>query len=85
MERKGAKVGIISNEGFRDIFEIGRGDLSFENMYKFDFNQSKKLVPRYRTVGVECRVNSQGEEISELAIADLINKLRFTKNSLKTD
>jgi len=77
LERKGSKVGIISNEGFRDIFEIGRGDLSFENMYKFDFHQSKKLVPRYRTVGVECRVNCQGEVITELDRDDLINKVRL--------
>src|SRR5690554_4533637 len=37
LERKGTTVGIITNEGFRDIFEIGRGSLEFADMYRFDY------------------------------------------------
>ena len=44
---------------------------------KFDFHQSKKLVPRYRTIGVECRINCQGEVITELDKNDLINKVKL--------
>ena len=77
LERKGSKVGIISNKGFRDIFEIARGDLSFENMYQFDYHQSQKLVPRYRTAGVKCRINRQGDIIEELDENDLIEKVTF--------
>ena len=37
LERKGAVVGIIANEGFRDIFELARGNLPFAQMYEFDY------------------------------------------------
>ena len=77
LERKGSKVGIVSNEGFRDIFEIGRGDLSFEKMYQFDFHQDQKLVPRKRTTGVKCRIDSQGKIIEDLDEKDLIEKVKL--------
>ncbi|SVE09146.1 uncharacterized protein METZ01_LOCUS462000, partial [marine metagenome] len=35
LERRGAKTGIITNEGFRDLFLIGRANVPDAHMYDF--------------------------------------------------
>src|SRR5262245_24732057 len=35
LERRGAKTGIITNDGFRDIFIVGRGNVPDAHMYDF--------------------------------------------------
>lgn len=66
LERKGAKVGIITNSGFRDIFEIARGSLDFVDMYNFDYEAPKPLVERHLTRGVGGRMNFEGIEVDPL-------------------
>lgn len=66
LERKGARVGIITNEGFRDIFEIGRGSLDFVHMYSFDYETPKPLVERRFTKGVKGRMDFEGVEVDPL-------------------
>ena len=80
LERKGAKVGIITNKGFEDIFLIARGSLNFADMYRFDFEQPPTLVRRRNIRGVNGRINFLGQEIYSLdekavltAADDLIN------------
>jgi len=80
LERKGAKVGIITNKGFEDIFLIARGSLNFADMYRFDFEQPPTLVRRRNIRGVNGRINFLGQEIYPLdekevltAADDLIN------------
>ena len=80
LERKGAKVGIITNKGFEDIFLIARGSLNFADMYRFDFEQPPTLVRRSNIRGVNGRINFLGQEIYPLdekevltAAGDLIN------------
>ena len=68
IERKGTSVGIITNSGFEDIFEIGRGSLSFTDMYRFDFEQSRKIVERRNVRGVGGRIDAYGAEIDSLDI-----------------
>jgi len=66
LERKGARVGIITNEGFRDIFEIARGSLDFVHMYSFDYEARKPLVERRFTKGVKGRMDFEGVEVDPL-------------------
>ncbi|MDG1936267.1 MAG: hydantoinase/oxoprolinase family protein [Paracoccaceae bacterium] len=66
LERKGAKVGIITNKGFEDVFLIARGSLNFSDMYRFDFEQPPTLVQRRNIRGVNGRINFLGKEISPL-------------------
>jgi len=66
IQRKGAKTGILTNEGFRDIFEIGRGDVPPKHMYDFNYDKPKPLVRRRHVRGVPCRINYKGEIIKEL-------------------
>lgn len=66
LERKGAVTGIITNEGFRDIFEIARGDLPSGSKYDFQYQRPELLVKRRHTVGVPGRIDHRGEVITEL-------------------
>jgi N-methylhydantoinase A len=66
LERKGTTVGIITNEGFRDILEIGRGALEFGDMYRFDYLKSKPVVERSHIRGVAGRMDEIGDEITPL-------------------
>ncbi|MBB3933784.1 N-methylhydantoinase A [Kaistia hirudinis] len=66
LERKGAKVGIITNAGFRDIFEIGRGALDFVNMYRFDYCPPPPIVERRNIAGVGGRMDFEGNAVEPL-------------------
>ncbi|HVX80781.1 MAG TPA: hydantoinase/oxoprolinase family protein [Devosiaceae bacterium] len=58
LERRGAKVGLITTEGFRDVLEIRRGDRA--EMYNLFWRQPEPLVPRHRRLGVPERVMTTG-------------------------
>ncbi len=66
LERKGARVGIITNEGFRDIFEIGRGAVDFVDMYRFDLEPPPRIVERRHIAGVGGRMTYEGVEVTPL-------------------
>ena len=46
LERRGAKVGLLTTDGFRDVLEIRRGDRA--EMYNLFWKQPEPLVPRHR-------------------------------------
>ncbi|WP_417307837.1 hydantoinase/oxoprolinase family protein [Devosia sp.] len=81
LERKGAKVGIITNAGFRDIFEIGRGALDFVDMYNFDYETPHPLVERYLTKGVTGRMDFEGVEVDPLDHEAVISAARELKEA----
>ncbi|MYC84487.1 MAG: hydantoinase/oxoprolinase family protein [Acidimicrobiia bacterium] len=66
LERKGSVTGIITNAGFRDIFEIARGDLPRGSMYDFRYRRPELLVKRRHTVGVPGRIDHRGKVVEEL-------------------
>ena len=66
LERKGAVTGIITNAGFRDIFEIARGDLPSGSKYDFQYKRPELLVKRRHTVGVPGRIDHRGKVVDEL-------------------
>ena len=64
IERRGAKVGVITTGGFRDILEIG-----YERRYdQYDINIEKKdlLVPRDLVFTVAERIGVGGEVLTEI-------------------
>jgi len=63
LERRGARTGIITNEGFRDIFLIGRGNVPDAHMYDFQYQRPEPLVKRRRIAGVRGRLDYKGCEI----------------------
>jgi N-methylhydantoinase A len=66
LERRGATTGIITNEGFRDIFLIGRGNVPPEHMYNFQYQRPPSLVRRRHTTGVRGRLDYRGRVVEEL-------------------
>jgi N-methylhydantoinase A len=66
LEREGAKAGIITNEGFRDIYEIARTNLPRDSMYDIRYEKPESLVSRRRRIGVTGRLDQNGEEIEPL-------------------
>ena len=59
LQRRGAVVGLLATEGFRDILEIRRGDR--EEMYNLFWTPPPPLVPRRLRRPVKERVRANGE------------------------
>ena len=66
LQRRGARVAIITNEGFRDIYEIARGDVPPDQMYNFQYQRPPSIVPRRLTAGARGRIDGRGAVIEEL-------------------
>lgn len=78
LERKGACTGIITNEGFRDLFEIGRADVPREHMYDFAYQRPAPLVKRRHRIGVPGRIDAAGKVVvplDERALRDAASQL----------
>jgi N-methylhydantoinase A/oxoprolinase/acetone carboxylase beta subunit len=77
IERKGARVGVIASEGFRDILEIGRQIR--RQMYDLRLQPETPvwLAPGARRVEVKGRIAADGREVmplEETSIAAAIDK-----------
>ena len=66
LERKGAVTGILANEGFRDLFEIGRADVPPERMYDVRYARPAPIVQRRHRRGVAGRIDADGHEVTAL-------------------
>ncbi|MFY1632736.1 hydantoinase/oxoprolinase family protein [Solwaraspora sp. WMMB335] len=66
LERRGGATGIITNEGFRDIFLLGRGNVPADHMYDFQYERPESLVKRRYTAGVKGRLDYRGRVVDEL-------------------
>ncbi|HWJ71554.1 MAG TPA: hydantoinase/oxoprolinase family protein [Kaistia sp.] len=73
LERRGAKVGLIATEGFRDVLEIRRGDRT--EMYNLFWKQPAPLVPRRLRLEVPERIMATGQvfrALDESAVAPIV-------------
>lgn len=66
IERKGARTGLLTTEGFRDVLEIGRIQRPKEGLYDLFVDNPPPLVPRHLRREVRERVGSQGEVVTPL-------------------
>jgi N-methylhydantoinase A len=66
LERRGAPTGIITNDGFRDIFEVARGDVPPPKMYDFQYERPPLIVPRRCVLGVPGRIEYSGSVVEDL-------------------
>lgn len=78
IEREGAKLGIITTEGFRDVLEIGRQ--MRQEMYNLHINPVTPtfLAPRQMRLGVPERLSAKGEilmPLNEGAVLGAVDKL----------
>ena len=69
IEGKGAKVGLLTTEGFRDALEIRRGLREDQWNHRKPF--APVLVPRYLRRGIRGRIDPDGSEHAPLEAADI--------------
>ena len=69
LEKKGAKVGLLTTVGFRDSLEVRRGIR--ENQWDHRAPFPDVLVPRYLRQPVGGRLDKDGEELAAVALEDV--------------
>jgi len=77
LERRGARVALVTTAGFEDLIEIGRQ--ARPRLYDLDARQAPPLVPRTLRFGVRERTTADGtilQRPSAAAIARLTSKLK---------
>ena len=63
-EKKGARVGLITTAGFRDVLEIQR--TRRDRIYDLFYDKARPLVPRELRIGVPERVDANGDVLVPL-------------------
>ena len=74
LERKGARTGLITTKGFRDVLEIGR--LRRPRLYDLFLEKPVPLVERYLRLEVTERVDKDGKVLTPLDPAEVEHVLR---------
>ena len=75
VERKGATVGLITTDGFRDLLEMREG--LKEDRYNLRMTPVEPLAARYLRVGVPERVRASGRVERPLDEAALVESLEY--------
>ncbi|KKC33511.1 hydantoinase/oxoprolinase family protein [Devosia psychrophila] len=74
IERRGARTGLVTTRGFRDVLELGRQ--ARPSIYDYRVEKPPVLIPRDRRVEVIERVGPAGEILTELDEASLETAVR---------
>src|ERR1043165_4945250 len=77
LERTGAKTALVTTEGFRDVYEIGR--INRPDAYNLYFQKHQPLIERALCFEVKERVRADGEVVTpldEAGLAALSDKLQ---------
>ena len=69
LELKGARTGLITTRGFRDVLEIRR--LRMPRLYDLTWEKPPPLVPRYLRLEVGERINARGQVLVSLDPAEV--------------
>ena len=69
LQRSGAKTGLITTRGFRDVLEIGR--IRMPEMFDLTWSKPAPLVPRRYRVEVDERIAADGSVVQPLDEASL--------------
>lgn len=78
LENKGARVGLLTTEGHRDILEMREGYK--HDRYNLRMAAPEPLVPRARRLGVRERVRADGTVAVELDVQQLEEAIRQLSN-----
>ena len=69
LERRGAKTGLVTTRGFRDVLEIRR--IRMPRLYDLRWEKPRPLVERYLRLEVDERIDAQGKIQRPLDPADV--------------
>lgn len=75
IERKGAKTGLITTKGFRDVLETGN-EVRYE-LYDLTMDRPEPLVPRHLRCGVAQRMTAGGEVLLNLDLEEVRQISRY--------
>src|SRR3954449_13020159 len=75
LEGRGARVGLMTTRGFRDVYEIGR-QWRGEDVFNIFAPAPKMLLTRDRIFEVHERLNAKGEVIEPLVADDVANAVK---------
>ena len=64
IERTGARTALLTTQGMRDVYQIGRGNRP--EAYNFHFKRPEPYVPRHLTFELKERLNAAGDVIVPL-------------------
>ncbi len=70
LQRKGARTGLITTEGFRDVLEIGR--IRTPDMFNLAWEKPEPLTPRRYRRGVRERIAADGSVVQPLDGAQVL-------------
>ncbi len=73
IERKGAKTGLITTQGFEDVLEIGR-EMRYD-IYDLFITLPPPIVPQHLRVGVKERLDKNGTILTKLSTKSLKSAL----------
>lgn len=76
-ERKGAKTGLITTRGFRDVVEIARGNTP--DLFNIYYSKPRPFVRRHLRRELTERVDYQGNVVTPLDLTDLPEIIRDFK------
>ncbi|UCC26018.1 MAG: hydantoinase/oxoprolinase family protein [Gemmatimonadales bacterium] len=77
LERKGARVVLVTNRGFEDVLEIGRQNRP--QLYALVGHRAPPLVRREDRLGIHGRLGPDGAEVASLSpeeLAELVERVR---------
>lgn len=74
LERRGARTGLLTTAGFRDILEMRR--LRIPRLYDLQYEKPRPLVPRRLRLEVAERIGARGEIRTPLVEADVVAAAR---------
>jgi N-methylhydantoinase A len=74
LEQKGAKTGLLTTKGFRDVLEIRRQWRP--RLFDLYYIKPAPLVPRYLRLEVEERIDSKGRILKRLQLDEIKNHLK---------
>ena len=77
VQRAGARVGLITTEGFSDVLEMGRGDR--KDLYNYLWKKPKPLVPRHLRLGIKERTDYLGKIVLKVDAKEVKEALRTLK------
>lgn len=79
VQKKGAKVGLITTDGFSDVLEMGRGDR--KELYGYLWRKPEPLVPRELRFGIKERTNHLGQIVRPVDAEELRGLVSRLRNS----
>ena len=77
IQRRGARVGLVANDGHRDALDIRRGIRPFGHIHDLQWAPPPPLVRRGLRVGVAGRIDCRGQVVSALDEIDLEAMVAF--------